>query len=83
MKIKRNKLLWYSVSRDPAHNGFTKLAPMKTFYLRPTLMYRSTLHETIKLSQASPRIALLWIGTAGLLAAAFLMWLFVTLLTMK
>jgi hypothetical protein len=21
MKIKRNKLLWYSVSRDPAHNS--------------------------------------------------------------
>lgn len=53
---------------------------MKTLGLRPTGTYLSTLEETIKLAQASPRIALLWIGAAVLLATAFLMWLFVALL---
>ena len=53
---------------------------MKTLGLHPTLTYRSTLEETIKLAQASPRIALLWIGAAELLAATFLMWLFVAFL---
>jgi len=50
---------------------------MKTLGLRPTLTYRSVLEETIKLAQVSPRMALLWIGAAALLTAAFLMWLFV------
>jgi hypothetical protein len=52
---------------------------MRTFSLRPALM-RSTLQETIKLAQASPRIALLWIGASGLLVCGFLIWLFVALL---
>jgi hypothetical protein len=62
---------------------FQNLAPIKIFALRPTLTHRSTLQEIIKLAQASPRLALLWIGVAALLAAAFLKWLFVALLTIK
>ena len=53
---------------------------MNLFSIRRPQIHRSTLQETINLAQASPRIALLWIGAAALLATAFLMWLFVALL---
>ena len=53
---------------------------MKTFSVRLPQTYRTTVEEIIKSLRASPLIALVCMGAAGLLTAGLLMLLFVALL---